>query len=561
VLYESNNVAYEYLYTNGVLASTTVTTFASPPGLLAGNLPMSIGARTSSATTNYNLQVDGLIDNVAVYSNALTAAQVLNHYEQSGVAPAFISEPANITVAQGQVGEFTSSAIGTAPLTYYWYVNGNSTPLVDGPLSTYVPGSPAVISGSSTADLTITGATYAADNNEVYSLTVSNSYGTVSSTNAILTMTAAPVLISADLPSATYAVAGFPLSLSATFSGSAPLHYQWLYNNAPLAGNARISGVTSNTLLLDPVLVGDSGTYQLVVSNTAGTNQTSPTVLTVLPFVTFNGSGIGWSLNGNNGGYLGNNTLQVTSGAGNENASSFFESPLYIGAFEASFTYTDVGDPGNGADGACFVIQNDARGAAALGAGGGSLGFADITNSVGLEFNIYEGNAFGGVGMSFGVNGVINEVENTSPVVINSGDPINVYVTYINGVASVLLQDANTDEEFSASIPVNIPTVVGSNTAYVGFTGSDGGSVSTQQISNYQFIDLLSVAVQQSGNNLVLTWPGLDVSGAYQLESNSNLSCTNCWQAVTNAASIVNNQNQVTVPVPAHPTYYRLQLQ
>jgi Bacterial lectin len=42
------------------------------------------------------------------------------------------------------------------------------------------------------------------------------------------------------------------------------------------------------------------------------------------------------------------------------------------------------------ADGIVFLIQSDPRGASALGEAGGALGFAGISPSLGLEFDIYQ---------------------------------------------------------------------------------------------------------------------------------------------------------------------------
>jgi hypothetical protein len=86
VVNESNNVIYEYLYTNGVQANETTTTYSNAAGVQAGNLPVSIGARTSAAATNYNLQLNGGVADVAIYPYALSASQVLNHYLASGIA-------------------------------------------------------------------------------------------------------------------------------------------------------------------------------------------------------------------------------------------------------------------------------------------------------------------------------------------------------------------------------------------------------------------------------------------------------------------------------------------
>lgn len=64
---------------------------------------------------------------------------------------------------------------------------------------------------------------------------------------------------------------GTPFSFSVSLAyGAAPLSYQWSFNGSTLSNNARISGAQSNVLSLTSVQSSDSGTYQVVVSNTLG---------------------------------------------------------------------------------------------------------------------------------------------------------------------------------------------------------------------------------------------------------------------------------------------------
>jgi glucose/arabinose dehydrogenase len=58
----------------------------------------------------------------------------------------------------------------------------------------------------------------------------------------------------------------YPVTFSATASGAATLNYQWLFNNAPILGAILPDYTISN------VAFTDSGDYQLVVSNTFGSD-------------------------------------------------------------------------------------------------------------------------------------------------------------------------------------------------------------------------------------------------------------------------------------------------
>ena len=178
------------------------------------------------------------------------------------------------------------------------------------------------------------------------------------------------------------------------------------------------------------------------------------------------------------------------------------------GNFVASFTFTPSGN--KAADGVTFTLQDSTSGASALGAGGGDLGYTGITPSVALELNIYAGDGKGGVGAAFATNGAINTVTSLSPVSLAGGDPINVVLSY--NLASTTLTatftDADTGQTFTTSTSsINIASILGSSTAYMGFTGGDGGAYATQQISNFNYTIANSGTNSTYANNVVLN-PG-----------------------------------------------------
>jgi len=208
-----------------------------------------------------------------------------------------------------------------------------------------------------------------------------------------------------------------------------------------------------------------------------------------------------------------------------------------------------------------FCLQNDPRGVAAIGANGANLGVGGataVTPSVEIEFNIYSANTLGGVGLSVDSNGAIGSTSSTAPVALNNGDSINVIVTYSGGILHITLSDPTAGAQFSLSSNINIPAVLGTNFAYVGFTGSDGSSVSAQWVSDFSFINLLSAAASFSGGNLTLSWPG--ASGAYSLQQSRVLGPSANWTTVSATPALVAGQNQVTMPAPPTTEFYRLVL-
>ena len=125
---------------------------------------------------------------------------------------------------------------------------------------------------------------------------------------------------------------------------------------------ANISGATNSSLVLSNATVAMSGSYDVVVTNAFGAVTSAPVVLTVttqLPAVTFN-NGTNWTINqtGTGSGNITGSTFNGTDGGGGEAVTAWYNSPVEINGFVASFTYQDVGgSPGANADGASFDIQ------------------------------------------------------------------------------------------------------------------------------------------------------------------------------------------------------------
>src|SRR5262249_50961955 len=158
-----------------------------------------------------------------------------------------------------------------------------------------------------------------------------------------------------------FVYAGRTVVLAVELGGTAPFTCQWTRNGVNLSDDARITGSHSNVLSIANAQVGDSANYQLQVSNSYGNANSSTEALTVQARPAFNTDGTGWTLNGTpTPATIANNVLQLTYAAGSTARSAFYNSPLYIGNFYATFTYQDVG--GGGADGMAFVVQNDTRG-------------------------------------------------------------------------------------------------------------------------------------------------------------------------------------------------------
>ena len=174
-------------------------------------------------------------------------------------APIITSQPQDLTVIPGQYATFSVAAVGSEPFTYQWYHNTNT-----------------LVTGATEATLILTNVQPV--DAGIYSVIVSNPIGSVSSSNAVLTVNtnpSAPVFILQ--PASLTARVGDNINFSAAAVGDTPISYQWMTNNVP------ISGATSPTFNLPSVHLTDAGTYVVVASNSIGTTTSSNAVLTVIP--------------------------------------------------------------------------------------------------------------------------------------------------------------------------------------------------------------------------------------------------------------------------------------
>jgi legume-like lectin family protein/chitobiase/beta-hexosaminidase-like protein len=186
--------------------------------------------------------------------------------------------------------------------------------------------------------------------------------------------------------------------------------------------------------------------------------------------------------------------LRLTDGGTNEVGSGFYTTPLNIQSFTTDFSF-QLTNPN--ADGFAFVLQN--AGPAALGPGGGGLGYGPATpgqtpgiaTSVAVKFDLYSnaGEGTNSTGLySDGASPTVPATTLGGNVSLHSGDVFNVHVTYDGTTLSMTITDASTPADtFTTSWTVNIPNIVGAKTAYAGFTGGTGGLTATQDILTWTF--------------------------------------------------------------------------
>jgi hypothetical protein len=175
--------------------------------------------------------------------------------------------------------------------------------------------------------------------------------------------------------------------------------------------------------------------------------------------------------------------------------SAFWTTPVNIQAFTTNFTFQLTSAV---ADGFTFTIQD--AGPTAIGGYGGYLGYGPnpvtgttggIARSVAIKFDFYNnaGEGADSTGMYIhGASPTVPAVNLTScGIVLASGDTISAQLVYNGATLTLNLTDTVTHDTFSQAFTINIPSTVGANTAYVGFTGGTGGSTAIQNIKTWTF--------------------------------------------------------------------------
>jgi hypothetical protein len=189
------------------------------------------------------------------------------------------------------------------------------------------------------------------------------------------------------------------------------------------------------------------------------------------------------------------NNLELTDGGDYEAGSVFWTAPVNIQAFTTNFTFQLSSAV---ADGFTFTIQD--VGATALGVYGGGLGYGidpnggttgGIAKSVAIKFDLYSNSGEGADSTGIFTNGAAptNPAVSltSSGIVLSSGDTISAQLVYNGTTLTLNLTDTVTNKTFSQAFTINIPSTVGANTAYVGFTGGTGGSSAIQNIKTWTF--------------------------------------------------------------------------
>ena len=179
--------------------------------------------------------------------------------------PVITMNPVNYATTNGGSAPFSVGADCAFPVSYQWLQNANA--LTDATNST-------LTLNSLTTDT----------NGFAYQCVVADQYGSVTSTPAILTVTATAVkpVIASGTNNATGYIDGWATLAPVSATGTQPFTYQWYQGATPLTDDGvKYSGSAGPSLTISNLTTADSGNYYVVVMNSAGYASNLVDVLTV----------------------------------------------------------------------------------------------------------------------------------------------------------------------------------------------------------------------------------------------------------------------------------------
>jgi hypothetical protein len=223
-------LTYQWRKNNISIPGATAASYTAPPAVLADD------------GTTYVVSISNIYGGVT--SNIVTV-NIGN--------PSITQQPVSQTVSLGQTATFTVAGRGPGPLVYQWRKNNIS------------------ISGANAPSYTTPPVTQA-DDGTTYVVSVSNSYGGVTSNLVVLRLNDLSIT---RQPTSQTTVLGNPVTFSVAAVGNGALSYEWLQNGFPVSFG-------SSTYTFTPIAQNNGSSFVSVISDASGSISSQPATLTVI---------------------------------------------------------------------------------------------------------------------------------------------------------------------------------------------------------------------------------------------------------------------------------------
>jgi hypothetical protein len=194
----------------------------------------------------------------------------------------------------------------------------------------------------------------------------------------------------------------------------------------------------------------------------------------------------GLALNG--GATVTGGLLQLTDGGTNESRSAWSTTPVSVNSFTTDFTFQQTNGSANGMT---FAIQNNNTSEVGTAGYGSGLGYQGIPNSIAVKFDLFNSAGEGSDSTGLYTGGAAPTVPavdlSSTAINLHSADVMHAHLVYDGTNLTMTLTDTVTNGTVTEVFPVNIPSMVGGSTAYVGFTGATGGLTATQNVLSWSY--------------------------------------------------------------------------
>lgn len=211
--------------------------------------------------------------------------------------------------------------------------------------------------------------------------------------------------------------------------------------------------------------------------------------------------------------------MRLTRSLGNEAGSIFSQTQVDATNFSTKFSFR-ITDPGgsvfdgnteSGADGFVFVVQPIDS---SLGSAGGGIGYSGIGTSLGVEFDTWHNSANNDPSQShvgINLNGSVNHnsglptADITGPE-LDDGDQWFAWIDYDGTNLEVRLSMIDSYPiDALISHELDLPSVLGQDTAFVGFTSATGAAWANHDILEWSYTGF----VPAPGTAAILAFAGI----------------------------------------------------
>ena len=430
--------------------------------------------------------------------------------------PAIVTQPQSQTNAAGATITFSVGASGSGTLACQWQFNGTN------------------IAGATANPFVLVNAQLT--NNGNYSVIVTNLFGSVTSSNAVLLLTNAPPAITTQ-PQSQSVLAGQTATFSVAATGTPPLNYQWFFSGT------NIAGATTNPFTLANVQLTNAGNYSVVITNIAGSVTSSAPSLTVLftnPMVFAQ-----WNFNSitpDNNTTTGATTPSVGVGTA-----------ALVGGTTATFATGDTTlDPAPAADNTAWnTTSYPASGNNKTAGAQFAVSTAGIQN-IAVSWSQRSSNTGGKYfRLQYSTNGGASFMDFPVAVTVT-----NVFTAFTNDLSA--LPGVNNNPNFVFRIVAEFQSTAtgSSNAAYVAASaGSTYASTGTTRfdmvgVSGISYVTATAAVLTQAGftnGQFVFTLSG-SVGASYVVQTSTNLAATNWIPVFTNVSPCIFTDANLTVP-------------